>query len=204
MTVFAVGIVDEWIQFYLPQRVGVVPDIYLNGVSIGLVLLLSAKVIYPQDTSSPVSPGNFKIAVIATVSVLILRAGFIPTISEWGYRHKDPRIGIFYSRFSREELLSAEPGELKRNDPYLEKIYLGQWKALPENPGVDPYLKELSMHLIHRAHYYERKNLWRAYKENLILVHYFPAFGKRVAKPGCSLYGTAFITKLHRNQGGPG
>ncbi|MFQ5451685.1 MAG: VanZ family protein [Nitrospinaceae bacterium] len=78
---FGVGIIDEWVQYYLPGRVGDLPDIFMNGASAGLAMILLAKVLPSPFVEIPVSPGNVRKMRRTAWGVLLLLLFFIPTVT---------------------------------------------------------------------------------------------------------------------------
>ena len=107
-------------------------------------------------------------------------------MSEFRDKHKDPEIGVFFSRLSLEEL--------QRVDAERAKEYgrrLSEWQDREYDDflrtftgSTHPFLYELRIHLFRRDRKYEeaiksedgskkRDLLFIAYKENLIATKYF-------------------------------
>lgn len=178
LIIFFVGMVDEWIQFYLPTRVGDLPDIYLNGVSAGLVLILIGKVFLPNHTRPPVSFRSVRILCYLSVFFLLSLGVFISTITDWGFRHKDPGVGVFYSRFTVKDLLERDKREGEKYAVAIKDFLKETGESerpsyLSNQSAVDKFKVEVLTHLSRRNYYEKKGKYWVAYKENIILASYF-------------------------------
>lgn len=174
LLIFFLGIVDEWIQFYLPARVGELWDIYLNGASAGLAIVLIAKVFSTGHTGPPVSFQNVRISCALSVFFLLSLGIFVSTVTDWGFRHKDPEFGTFYSHFTLEELREKDKREsikyaamIKEFFPEKAQYYLINQRA------QDKFKAEILARLFRRERYENKGNYWVAFKENQILSNYF-------------------------------
>lgn len=107
-------------------------------------------------------------------------------MSEFKFKHRDPDIGIFYSRLTLEELKSIDQyrakefGDILRN--WQGKDYAEYLRIFPG--GVAPFLHEIRVHIFRRDKRLERalssddeavqrENFLIAFKENLILEKHF-------------------------------
>ena len=64
----AVGTLEEWLQWFIPGRVGDMRDVFLNGVAIVCGLLFSVGVDPPDAGAFALRPGSLRrIGVVATV-----------------------------------------------------------------------------------------------------------------------------------------
>ncbi len=204
-----IGTVDEIIQWITPRRFWSFHDVWLNTLSGGLFLLGLWTVVKPTgifNTMNSKSIRVFSYTFIICILLLGLCASNTPhrvayytnlmpelsfllkeeSMSEYGYKIKDPEIGVFFSRLSLNELEEAD--KIKgteyaqiindtrkiKYDKFLEKY----------NPLSNPFLHELRIHVYRRNKYFNssRENskldekiefLFIAYKENLILEKYF-------------------------------
>ena len=209
--VLFVGTVDEIIQWMVPGRYWDFRDIWLNLLSGALFQLAIAKGFNPSIISDKIKPKSVMIFSIVFVSCLILLGlcasntplriarytEKIPVLSylrsnhammrEYGYRHSDPDIGVFYSRFSKENLKSID---LEKKAEYSNVLNTSQamgYKQFMEiyNPYTLPFLYEMRIHMHRRDQYMTQgqkvKNdenrlkayLTIAFKENFILEKYF-------------------------------
>lgn len=210
-TLFAllIGIFDEIFQWMIPQRYWDFRDAGLNCLSGGLFQLAVWKGIQPGFISEKINANSIKIlSSILAICLIILGicasnspqrvasyTRLIPWLSflqkeepmsEFGYKYKDPEIGVFYSRLS--------PGDLRINDKMSGKQYAqilnesintDYYQFLREyTPINNPFMHELRIHIFRRDTYFEkaktasspdekREFYFIAYKENLILKKYY-------------------------------
>jgi VanZ family protein len=209
--VLLVGTLDESLQWTIPLRVWSYKDIGLNLLAGGIFLIGIWKGIKPEMICKPARKKSVTILTgILTVNLLLIGlclsntpasvnryTGTISALSwlqneepmtEYGYKYKDPEIGILYSRFTLEEL---------RNIDLINGESYG--KILPENKGeelkykdfikvynqhTNPFLYELAVHLSRRNSKFkdinEADSLYSkpelantAFRENLIAEKYF-------------------------------
>ncbi|MEW6456040.1 MAG: VanZ family protein [Acidobacteriota bacterium] len=210
-TLFAllIGTFDEILQWITPQRFWDFRDAGLNGLSGGLFQLAVWKVVKPVVISEKVNPESIKI--LSSISALCLiflglcasntpeRVAYytrlIPALSflqkeesmsEFGYKYKDPEIGVFYSRLSLKSLQKEDKVKGEKYAQILnESVNKDYDQFLKEyNPITHPFMHELRVHLFRRDSYFEKGNIssnidekresyFIAYKENLILKKYF-------------------------------
>jgi hypothetical protein len=169
MPVFAgliVGTAEEWLQWFIPNRVGELNDIFLNLAAIVCGLLFSIGVEPPSRFVPRLEAGSRgRLGRIAAATMLAL-AAFIHVI-HLGYVISDPEIGSFTSRYSPARL------------PALQREKTDVW-ALRPPPLVlerisreDQYLSEGLAHVRWRNRQWDAGNFTAAWKENLILEKYF-------------------------------
>jgi hypothetical protein len=109
-------------------------------------------------------------------------------MAEYGYRIEDPDIGVFYSRFSSEELkqMDVDKGAQAReiinayHNPETYAAFLNLYSS-----GVAPFIHEARVHLFRRDHYISvlskytddpEKEAWHAtvaWREHAIIERYF-------------------------------
>jgi len=107
-------------------------------------------------------------------------------MSEFGYKHKDPEIGVFYSRLSVKSLYRADSLMGKQYAQILnESIDKDYEQFIREySPTTEPFMHELRVHIFRRDTYLKKgksssnqrekqESYLIAYKENLILERYF-------------------------------
>jgi hypothetical protein len=107
-------------------------------------------------------------------------------MSEYGFRHHDPEIGTFYSRFTQEKLKEIDRQKWKSNSQVLNDTANMSYKQFLRefNPIVNAFLHELRVHAYRRDAYIRKANkapvikakkkfYFIAFKENLILDKYF-------------------------------
>lgn len=128
MIVSLIGMGDELLQWWLPNRVADVRDVLLNALGGILGLALLGIVVRPRAGQAPLGSRQRR-ALAAGVTVLAVALGsFVTAVHEFGHAIRDPAIGTFRSLFSLEEFeslnrarLAADPDEAIR-DPRLRRF----------------------------------------------------------------------------------
>lgn len=160
-----VGTVEEWWQWFIPNRVGEVKDVLLNLVAIGTGLIFSLAVDPPDGDFAHLGARSRRALRGMAAAALVVFALFFHAV-HLGHRVDDPEIGSFASRWTAAGLLRAQD----------EKA--AQWRLSPPPTTVvrlsreDQYLTEGIQHVR------ERNRLWAsdvsaAWLENRILEKYF-------------------------------
>ena len=132
----ALGIADEWVQWFVPGRVGEMHDVLLNAVAVGCGLLVCMAVHPPSSIAWPLERAP-RLALGAAASGLLLAfAGFVDCV-HLGYEVQDSKAGVFRSRFNTQALADAasiRPERWKLSPPPVsgfrhEDHYLseGEW-----------------------------------------------------------------------------
>lgn len=165
--VLLVGTLDEWIQWFVPGRVGEWRDVLLNGVAIGSGLLFALGLQGPATTSYyayRVRSGRFHPALLPLLTLAVFVAFFYTV--HVGHEIRDDAIGSFRSRFSSARLLelSAERREAWKTSPPL---------TMRAYSREDQYLAEALWHIQRRNEVEGEGGIWATWKENLILEKYF-------------------------------
>lgn len=160
-----VGIADEWVQWFVPSRVGEFHDILINGVAVACGLLFSAGVAPPQAIVLPPDRGTRKAIAAGLSAVLVATPAFVDAVHR-GHIIRESDVGRFRSTFSRPQLEVAAAERVAR------------WRARP--PATewgfareDHYLGEARWHIQRRNDARDSADLWTAWNENLILEKYF-------------------------------
>lgn len=204
-----IGTMDEIIQWIAPRRFWDFQDVGLNVLSGGLMLLATWTVIQPRHISEKFGVKSLKFFSLTFVACLVILGlcisnnpqrvasyteqipwlSFLKTeepMSEFGFKHKDASIGVFYSRFS---LKSLNDLDWQKNEEYSQilnnskdvdyELFISNY-----NPITHPFIHEIRVHIFRRDTYFkkgrsssildEKKEFYFiAYKENLILQKYF-------------------------------
>ena len=204
-----VGTFDEILQWIVPKRYWDLRDVGLNVLSGILFQIALWKGIKPKIISEKIKPKSIRTASVLLGANLVLLGlcmsntpqrvvrytKLLPafsslqkeeSMSEFGRKHKDPEIGIFYSRLTLDEL---EETDKKMSDEYAR--ILKEWKDREYekflrdfSPSTHPFVHELRVHVFRRDKKFDegrqtkdgqkKKELFFiAYKENLILQKYF-------------------------------
>jgi hypothetical protein len=210
-----IGTFDEILQWIVPGRYFDLRDVGLNALSCGLFQILVWKGIRPQLPNDKVQARSIKIISVLSAANLILLGlclsntpqrvkkytEILPflsglksqeAMSEFTFKHRDPDIGIFYSRLTLEELKNVDRVRAEEFGTILRKWQFKDYtEYLRIFPGsVAPFLHEIRVHIFRRDKRLERarssddetvqkENFLIAYKENLILEKYFGQSLKR-------------------------
>jgi hypothetical protein len=160
-----VGTFEEWLQWFVPVRVGEVKDIFLNGVAIGCGLLVSYAIDPPPRIAMSVSRQSAaRIALLSSLAVLVFASFF--HVVHLGYDVTDASTGTFRSRYDALALLEHAASRAV------------QWKEHPPLKLVrvsreDQYMTEGVVHVQRRNEAWGEGNFTAAWFENLILEKYF-------------------------------
>jgi len=210
-TLFAllIGTFDEIFQWIVPDRKWDFRDVGLNGLSGGLFQLAIWKVVRPDFIKGMINIKSLRIftAIFSCCLIILgLCASNTPSrvysytkqisflaflqkeepMGEFGYKYKDPEIGIFYSRLSLRELQKTDEKKSKEYARILnESLKMKYTHFLQKyNPGFNAFLYEARIHIFRRDKYFndgneetnhnkKREFYFVSYKENLILQKYF-------------------------------
>ena len=161
----AVGTLEEWLQWFIPARVGEARDVLLNFFAIGCGLLFSLGVDPPPVSSLRLSPATKRQAACVTAAVVVLFGMFVHSV-HLGYEIKDPEAGVFRSRYSDDELptIASERARSWHANPPLT------WSRLSRE---DQYFSEGVAHVRRRNEAWQEGNVLAARHENLILEKYY-------------------------------
>jgi VanZ family protein len=204
-----VGIFDEALQWMIPRRVWDFRDLGLNSLSVGLFQVAIWKGIRPKLKNIRLQSKSIKILSYLLATYIVLfglcfsntpdrvqnYTTFLPFLSflqkeepmnELKYKHKDPEIGVFFSRLMIEEIKKIDR---ERAQEYGQIFTEWMPKTYPDFlnffPGyARPFLYEMRVHVFRRDRRFlqaneaeskknREQNLFIAYKENLILEKYF-------------------------------
>jgi hypothetical protein len=160
-----VGTLDEWLQWFIPYRVGEMQDVFLNltalacGVLVGIALEPP-----PSFTWRPNPAATARISAAAAMAVVVF-AGFVSCV-HIGHVLEVDGIGRFQSHHTIDELNTAQADRVER------------WKTHPP-VGIsrlsreDQYLDEGLWHVRERNRRWDGGDFTAAWHENLILERFF-------------------------------
>jgi hypothetical protein len=160
-----VGTLDEWLQWFIPYRVGETKDVFLNLTAIVCGLLFGIALEPPRAFSWWPRPGSLRRVAVAKVVVVIAFAGFVDSV-HLGYELAADGIGRFRSRYTATELDA------------LQRDRDTRWQADPPI-GIrrlsreDQYLDEALWHVRERNRRWDEGDITAAFHENLILERFF-------------------------------
>ncbi|HTE06956.1 MAG TPA: VanZ family protein [Planctomycetota bacterium] len=170
----AVGVVDEWFQWFVPGRAGEVHDVLVDAVAVACGVLLCVAIDGWEPPPVARRPGAARAFGVRAAAVALLLAAFVATV-HLGHEIRDDengQVSVFRSRFSAADLRqlgarrgtawagAAPPvvGRYGREDQYLAEAL---WHVRRRNQGMD------------RDRHGEPHELDVAWRENQILERYF-------------------------------
>ena len=160
-----VGTLDEWVQWFVPFRVGEIRDVVLNFVAVGCGLLFGIALQPPPHVTFKLRRDSIpRVCGLLAVVTLVL-ASFFQSV-HLGHDVRDGEIGLFRSRYTREELAAAGAVRLERwrRDPPLAP---GRFSR------EDQYLSEGLWHVRRRNEAERAGDLSTAWRENRIVEMFF-------------------------------
>jgi hypothetical protein len=169
LTIFSgliVGTVEEWFQWFIPNRVGEMKDIFLNLVAIGTGLLFAASVDPPERWRASVASSARRTVALMAAATIVVFAVFLQIV-HLGYRVLDGEIGTFESRWSADRLLA------------LQAEKRAQWASSPPPVKLvrlsreDQFLTEGIQHVRERNRLWTAGDIRGAWLENRILEKYY-------------------------------
>jgi hypothetical protein len=169
---FAVGTFDEWLQWFVPYRVGEMHDVVLNLTAIICGTLFGAALEPPPAFRWRLPPGSLARLTRAIAVVGVIFAGFVSTV-HLGHWLEVDGIGVFRSRHTIDELnrAQAERDARWRIDPPVGIRRLSR---------EDQYLDEGLWHVRERNRRWDAGDITGAFRENLILERFFvPVLDRR-------------------------
>lgn len=160
-----VGTADEWFQWFVPERVGEVRDVALNGVAVICGLLLAVAIDPPSRAVLTLTSGGMRRVAVAAGLTMMVFVGFFWTV-HLGYAIGDDTLGVFRSRYTAAELRAASADRTIRwtHDPPVIVRPLSR---------EDQYLSEGMWHVQRRNRSWSEGDLRAAWAENQILERYF-------------------------------
>ena len=160
-----VGTLDEWLQWFIPNRVGEARDVFLNLIAIACGLLFGAALEPPATFTWKLHQASRRLVAASAVTLIVVFTAFVNAVHR-GHTVVDPAIGAFKSHYT--------PHELRQ----LSVDRTAQWAADP--PVVlkrlsreDQYLDEGLWHLRERNERFAAGDYDVALLENAILESYF-------------------------------
>ncbi len=161
-----VGTAEEWLQWFIPGRIGDMRDVFLNGASIVCGLLFSLGLDPPDKLSLAFDRGSLRRIGIVACSVALVFAAFVFTVHV-GVENHDAGAGTFRSRYDMTTLvrLSQDRAVRWKEDPPV---------ARPASLSrEDQYQNEGHLHVRERNRLWDAGDIRGAWQENLILEKFF-------------------------------
>jgi VanZ like family len=161
-----VGTLEEWLQWFIPGRVGDMRDVFLNGAAIISGLLFSLSLDPPDRLSFGLRPGSLRrIGVVAAVLTFVF-ALFVSNV-HLGYEINDAEAGRFRSRYDAATLagISDDRRAGWRSAPPIQR---------PQRMSrEDQYMSEALLHVQQRNRQWDAGNFVASWCENLILEKFY-------------------------------
>lgn len=164
--VYLVGMMDEGIQWALPNRVGEYRDIWINIVSGGLAILMVGIVIRPRVFQKHFQWTSLKPLCYTLAVALIFTGLFLQSVHGFGSRIFMPDTGTqFVSRFTEYDLLTLDKRQVQRFEG----------KLIDDIPRVERQVFDYEARRHHelRNRYYNTQRFFESYCEQEILKTYF-------------------------------
>lgn len=161
-----VGTADEWLQWFIPNRVGEMADIFLNGVAIACGLVFSLGALPPAAFSWSWRPGSIRRVGHISAAFVLAFAVFVHVV-HLGYEVRDDEIGMFKSRYTRAalEVMAISKAEEWRVRPFPV--------VLQRVSREDQYMTEGVTHVQKRNELLAANDAAGAWGENRILEKYY-------------------------------
>ena len=159
-----VGALDEWFQWFIPNRIGELRDVFLNSAAIVTGLLFSLGLDPPPRFTLAAAPeSRVRIRRVLAATIVVL-AAFV-SIVHLGHDVRDGT-RTFKSIYSARELyvFSADRTARWRTDPPLE---------LKRLSAEDQYMSEGLWHVQRRNRAWSGGDAATAVQENMILERFF-------------------------------
>lgn len=161
LAAFMVGTFDEWLQWFIPVRVGEAHDVFLNLASIGCGLLFAVALQPPASFAWSLTSRSLRHIGSVAAIVWLVFATFVSQV-HLGYENDVAGVGRFRSHYTIDQLI------------VLQKDRLNRWDTDPPRTlrrlsREDQYLDEGVWH-IRRRNGAEVDEAWH---ENLILERFF-------------------------------
>jgi hypothetical protein len=158
---FAVGTFDEWLQWFIPFRVGEAHDVFINLAALVCGLLFAVALLPPVSFRMRLQPASWRRLGIAAATVWLIFAAFVSQV-HLGRMVNVVDIGRFKSHYNEDELndLQGQRAVLWRTRPPINIKRLSR---------EDQYLDEGLWH-VRRRNTAEADEAWH---ENLILERFY-------------------------------
>ena len=162
---FIVGTLDEWLQWFIPYRVGEMHDVFLNFTALVCGLLFGLALEPPPAFSFRPGAAGWRRIGLAMAAALLVFGSFVGVV-HLGYLQHVDGIGTFASRHTVAEL---EALQHDRSQRWLTAPPLN----IPRLSREDQYLDEGLWHVRERNRRWDGGDIAAAWRENLILERFF-------------------------------
>lgn len=159
-----VGTLDEWLQWFVPNRVGEARDVFLNLVAIGCGVAFGAALDPPHGSPFRWEPGSRRVASVVGAVFVLVFAGFVGAV-HLGHVVSEADLA-FTSHYESDALR-----DLARDR--VERWQVDPPTALRRLSREDQYLDEGLWHVRERNRAWQAEEYGIAFLENEILERYF-------------------------------
>jgi len=174
LAMYLVGLGDEGVQAFLARRVGEYRDVVTNIIVCGLAIV-SVRLLFPLSRfTKPCSRATLAAVMYVAAASSFLTGCFIASV-HIGYRIEDDRCGVFYSLYTKSELLKLSGGS-----EYGPLTLAGQGRTHHKDGGYwakeDFYETEARKHRAERDIFLASGRFWEAFCEERIRQIYYGAY----------------------------
>jgi VanZ family protein len=162
---FMVGTLDEWLQWFIPNRVGEAHDTFLNLAAIVCGVMFGVAISPPPAWPRGLTRAGARRLGVTAALVWLVFAGFVSQV-HLGYAIDEAGVGQFHSHYPRAQLdeLQRDRGARWQVSPPLTLRRLSQ---------EDQYMDEGLWHVRRRNTLWGDGDVAGAWHENLILERFF-------------------------------
>ncbi|HPG29658.1 MAG TPA: carbohydrate-binding family 9-like protein [bacterium] len=150
---YLTGLIDETIQYFLPNRSGEFDDVLWNALACWLVILLIIKC-FPIKIEARTFKKNIKICATAILAALFGSSMFLSFISEYGVKIKFDNVA-FYSRLTKDSIAKIDAEAYPENSALLNTSDDSNYGAFIDkyNEKDFPFIHEIRVHIFRRDRY---------------------------------------------------
>ncbi len=161
-----VGTLEEWLQWFIPGRIGDMRDVFLNGAAIITGLLFSVSLDPPDRLSFRLRSGSLRRIGVTAAVVTFVFALFVANV-HLGFEINDVAAARFRSRYDAAELVRISE---ERRTTWVSAPPIQRPQRLSRE---DQYMSEALLHVQHRNRQWDAGNFFAAWQENLILEKFY-------------------------------
>ena len=165
VAVMTTALADEWVQWFVPSRVGELHDVVINGAAIVCGLLFSLGVDHQPPLRSALAPMRRRGLGMALAMLVVCTTAFVHTI-HLGFEIHDAASGTFRSRWTRAGLEQARDEHARSWNGVLPDY-------APLLSREDQYLAEALWHLRRRNDLAAANDWAGATLENRVVERFF-------------------------------
>ena len=162
---FAVGTLDEWLQWFIPYRVGEMHDVFLNFTALACGTMFAVALEPPASFTASLSSDGWARIGLGMAFMVLIFGGFVGVVHV-GYELHADGIGRFGSRYTAFGLQAHQRDRATR---WVSHPPIGISRLSRE----DQYLDEAYWHVRERNRLWDAGDINGSFRENLILERFF-------------------------------